>query len=134
MKTLRLRQAVVAAADRAAVAAVWSRELGTGEPFADPGVGEFGLCNAVLPVGDTFLEVVSPIEAGSSSSAGRFLARNGGDCGNLWDSNLRARPHSDDADSGKSAKYQRKSRRHRTCETGWQRPRCLGRRTSIPPP
>ena len=81
MQTLRLRQAVVVAADRAAIAAVWNRELGTGEPFADPGVGEFGLCNAVLPVGDTFLEVVSPIEAGASSPAGRFLARNGGDCG-----------------------------------------------------
>lgn len=81
MKTLRLRQAVVAAADRDAVAAAWKRELGTGTPFADPGVGEFGLCNAVLPVGDTFLEVVSPVDAGLGSAAGRFMARNGGDCG-----------------------------------------------------
>ena len=81
MKTLRLRQAVVAASDRAAVADAWHRELGTGTPFHDPGVGEFGLCNAVLPVGDTFLEVVSPVVAGSGSAAGRFMARNGGDCG-----------------------------------------------------
>jgi Glyoxalase-like domain len=47
--------------------------------FRDPGVAEFGLRNAVMPVGDTFLEVVSPIRTGTT--AGRFLERRGGDGG-----------------------------------------------------
>jgi hypothetical protein len=71
----------VAAVDRDAVVATWSRELGTGAPFHDPGVGEFGLCNSVVPVGDAFLEVVSPLLAGEGSAAERFIARKGGDCG-----------------------------------------------------
>ena len=79
MRTLRLRQAVVAARDRDAVVATWSRELGLGAPFHDPGVANFGLCNSVVPVGDTFLEVVTPVAA--DSAAGRHLKRNGGDCG-----------------------------------------------------
>jgi hypothetical protein len=47
--------------------------------FRDPGVAEFGLHNAVMAVGDTFLEVVSPVREGTS--AGRFLERRGGDGG-----------------------------------------------------
>jgi hypothetical protein len=54
-------------------------ELGLGEPFADPGISQFGLCNAVFALGDTFLEVVSPVREGTA--AGRLLARRGGDCG-----------------------------------------------------
>jgi len=81
MQTLRLRQAVVAAADRDATVAVWERELGTGAPFHDPGVGQFGLCNSVVPVGHGFLEVVAPLTPGSGSPAGRHMARHGGDCG-----------------------------------------------------
>jgi hypothetical protein len=42
-------------------------------------VAAFGLHNAVMPVGDTFLEVVSPLRPGTS--AGRFLERRGGDAG-----------------------------------------------------
>jgi hypothetical protein len=81
METLRLRQAVVAAADRDAVVEVWQRELGLGEPFADPGVEVFGLHNAVLPVGDTFLEVVAPLKVGDRCPAERYMAARGGDCG-----------------------------------------------------
>jgi hypothetical protein len=81
MQTLRLRQAVVAAADRDAVVAAWQDRLGLGAPFFDPQVDVFGLCNAVLPVGDTFLEVVSPLEPGEGSAAGRHMARHGGDSG-----------------------------------------------------
>lgn len=47
--------------------------------FNDPGVGVFGLRNAVLPVGETFLEVVSPIQP--DASAARFLERRKGDGG-----------------------------------------------------
>ncbi len=81
MRTLRLRQAVVTAADREAVVAEWQSWLGLGLGFADPGVGEFGLVNAVLPIGDSFLEVVSPKELGPNSAAGRLMQRRGGDCG-----------------------------------------------------
>ena len=51
--------------------------LGLQEPFRDPGVGEFGLANAVFALGDCFLEVVSPTRA--DTAAGRYLARHGGD-------------------------------------------------------
>jgi len=47
--------------------------------FHDPGVGAFGLHNALMPIGDTFLEVVSPERGGTT--AGRFLERRGGDAG-----------------------------------------------------
>lgn len=71
----RLRQAVVAAWDLEATASALRSELGIGEGFHDPGVGEFGLSNEVLPIGNTFFEVVSPVVAGPSSAAGRFLQR-----------------------------------------------------------
>jgi hypothetical protein len=81
VRTLRLRQAVVAAADRDAVVEAWQDELGLGEPFLDPAVGRWGLRNAVFPVGDAFLEVVSPDPPGRDCPAGRQMARQGGDCG-----------------------------------------------------
>jgi hypothetical protein len=71
----RLRQAVVAAWDLAATASALRSELGLAEGFHDPGVGEFGLSNEVLPIGNTFFEVVSPLVAGPSTAAGRFLTR-----------------------------------------------------------
>jgi Glyoxalase-like domain len=75
----RIRQVVLAARDLDAVAAQLRAELGLGEPFADPGVDYFGLRNAVFALGDTFIEVVSPIRDGTA--AGRLLERRGGDCG-----------------------------------------------------
>jgi hypothetical protein len=81
MQTLRLRQAVVAAADRDEVVATWRRELGLGAPFDDPGVEAFGLHNAVLPVGDAFVEVVAPLVPGDGCPAERYMAARGGDCG-----------------------------------------------------
>jgi hypothetical protein len=47
--------------------------------FRDPGVATFGLQNAVLPVGDQFIEVVSPVAEGTAG--GRQLERLGGDGG-----------------------------------------------------
>ena len=76
---LRLRQAVLAARELEPVATRLRDELGLGEPFADPGVEYFGLRNAVFALGDTFLEVVSPVRDGTA--AGRLLDRRGGDCG-----------------------------------------------------
>jgi predicted enzyme related to lactoylglutathione lyase len=53
--------------------------LGLGEPFSDPAVGTFGLRNAVFALGDTFIEIVSPVH--DNTTAGRLLDRRGGDCG-----------------------------------------------------
>ena len=72
---VRLRQAVLAAGRLAPVAERLQSELSLPEPFHDPGVKEFGLENAVFPVGDTFLEVVAPIA--QNTAAGRYLQRHG---------------------------------------------------------
>lgn len=75
----RLRQAVVVARDLAATCERLEAAFGLRDPYADPGVGEFGLANAVYEVGDCFLEVVSPTRDGTT--AGRYLDKNGGDGG-----------------------------------------------------
>lgn len=72
---LRLRQAVLAARDLDQAVGDLRAKLPLGEPYADPGVGLFGLRNAVMPIGDTFVEVVSPVE--ENTAAGRFLDRHG---------------------------------------------------------
>jgi hypothetical protein len=79
MQLPRLRQVVLAARDLAATAAALEQALGVREPFRDEGVGHFGLENAVYAVGDTFVEIVSPVQEGTA--AGRQLDRRGGDCG-----------------------------------------------------
>jgi hypothetical protein len=76
---MRLRQIAFAARDLDAVVGDLCAALGIEVSFNDPGVSAFGLRNAVLPVGETFLEVVSPVQ--DDAAAGRYLARRGGDCG-----------------------------------------------------
>ena len=76
---VRLRQAVLVAAELEPVAARLRAEIGLLEPFRDPGVAEFGLANVVFAIGDCFLEVVSPTAPGTA--AGRQLERAGGDGG-----------------------------------------------------
>lgn len=76
---IRLRQIVMVAADLDAAERRIVDELGVELCFRDPGVAEFGLRNALFPVGDKLLEVVSPTEPGTT--AGRFLDRRGGDGG-----------------------------------------------------
>jgi hypothetical protein len=49
--------------------------LGLGEPFRDPGVGQFGLHNVVCALGEDFLEIVSPTR--DETAAGRHLERRG---------------------------------------------------------
>ena len=61
----RLRQVALVAPDCEQVAAELRRAFGWPEPFADPGVARFGLCNAVFAAGDTFVEVVAPVEPGT---------------------------------------------------------------------
>ena len=76
---VRLRQAVLVAADLEATASLLRGQLGLDEPFRDPGVALFGLENVVFAIGDCFIEVVSPVTDGTA--AGRQLERNGGDGG-----------------------------------------------------
>ena len=75
----RLRQAVIAVTDLESCVGALRSSLSLGEPYADPAVGHFGLRNAVFAIGDTFLELVSPVQEGTA--AGRQLERRGGDCG-----------------------------------------------------
>ena len=70
---LRIRQAVIAARDLSATRDRLESELSLREPYADPAVSYFGLENAVYAIGDTFLEVVSPVA--DDTAAGRLLAR-----------------------------------------------------------
>jgi 4-hydroxyphenylpyruvate dioxygenase-like putative hemolysin len=72
---LRFRQAVLAARDLDTAVNELRAALPLGEPYSDPGVGLFGLENAVMPLGDTFVEVVSPTQ--ENTAAGRFLDKHG---------------------------------------------------------
>ena len=76
---IRLRQVALVARNLDPVVADLCAVLGIEVGFNDPGVAEFGLRNAVMPVGETFLEVVSPAVA--DTTAGRLLERRGGDGG-----------------------------------------------------
>jgi hypothetical protein len=70
--SLRIRQIALVARDLSRAVEHLEKVLGLDVAFRDPGVGAFGLHNAVLPVGTQFLEVVSPLKDGTT--AGR-LAR-----------------------------------------------------------
>jgi hypothetical protein len=74
-----LRQVALVARDCGQVAGELSRAFGWPPPFHDPGVGRFGLTNAVFAAGDTFVEVVAPEQP--DTTAGRYLERRGGDGG-----------------------------------------------------
>ena len=71
----RLRQVVFAARDLEAKVAELRGGLPLGEPYHDPGVEHFGLHNAVMALGDTFVEVVSPFRA--DAPAARYIERHG---------------------------------------------------------
>jgi hypothetical protein len=75
----RLRQVALVARDCARVSGELREAFGWAPPFHDPGVGRFGLANAVFAVGDSFVEVVAPVQPGTT--AGRYLERRGGDGG-----------------------------------------------------
>ena len=76
---LRLRQIAIVARDLEPVVAELQKELGVEVAFRDPGVDTFGLHNAVMPIGNQFLEVVAPIQ--ENTAAGRYLDRRKGDGG-----------------------------------------------------
>lgn len=74
-----LRQIAFVARERDPVVADLCAVLGTMVCCVDEAVQEFGLENAVMPVGTQFLEVVAPIRP--EAPAARYLARRGGDAG-----------------------------------------------------
>jgi len=76
---MRLRQIALVGKDLDTIRDEITEVLGLGEAYADPGVGKYGLTNQVWPIGDTFLEVVSPHQEGTT--AGRLLDKRGGDGG-----------------------------------------------------
>ncbi len=79
MTAPRLRQLVLAARDLDPVVAELQSLLEAAAPYNDPGVQQFGLRNAVLGAGTSFVEVVSPTTEGTA--AGRWLERRRGDGG-----------------------------------------------------
>ncbi len=76
---MHIRQIAFVAAELEPTVQTLTDTLGLEVGFRDPGIAEFGLVNALMPVGDTFLEVVSPDRPGTT--AGRYLERRGGDGG-----------------------------------------------------
>src|SRR5208283_1161909 len=73
---MRIRQVAIAAPALEPVVEDLRAVLGLEVCFHDPGVDVFGLRNALLPVGDAFLEVLAPIRP--STAVGRFLERRAG--------------------------------------------------------
>jgi len=76
---MRLRQVALVASELDRSVEDLCDVLGVDVAYNDPNMVVFGLVNAVMPVGDTFLEVVSPAQEGTT--AGRHLERRGGDGG-----------------------------------------------------
>jgi hypothetical protein len=76
---IRLRQVALVARDLDAVLDDLRDTFDLEVAFRDPAVATFGLQNAVLPVGNQFIEVVSPTRDGTAG--GRQLDRLGGDGG-----------------------------------------------------
>ena len=74
-----IRQIVMVSSLRDPIVSDLNKLFGLEVAFNDPGVGHFGLENAVMPLGTDFLEVVSPIE--ENTTAERYLHKRGGDGG-----------------------------------------------------
>ena len=75
----RLRQIALVAKDMNLVQTHFYNLFGLSDAHIDPKISKFGLQNIVMTLGDTFLEVVSPIT--DNTTAGRLLERRGGDGG-----------------------------------------------------
>ena len=76
---LRMRQICLVARELEPVVETFRDVFGLEVCHRDPGVGKYGLENALFPIGNGFLEVVAPVRDGTT--AGRYLERRGGDGG-----------------------------------------------------
>ncbi len=76
---MRLRQIALVSEKFLAVRDTLFDLLGLDDGHVDPKIEQFGLQNVVMTLGDTFLEVVSPIQKGTT--AGRLLEKRKGDGG-----------------------------------------------------
>jgi hypothetical protein len=76
---LRLRQIAMVAPDLAPVEEVVGQMLAAEVCCRDPGVGKYGLHNALWALGGTFLEALAPLQ--ENTTAGRYMARRGGATG-----------------------------------------------------
>jgi hypothetical protein len=77
--TLRLRQICLVAPKLEPAVSDLCAELGTRVCYEDPHVAKYGLVNALMPFGNSFLEVVAPTRDGAV--AGRYLDRRHGEGG-----------------------------------------------------
>ncbi len=77
--SIHLRQIALVAAKLAPAVDDLSAVFGIEPCYVDPGVGQWGLENTLLPVDRKFLEVVAPIKNGTA--AGRYIQRRNGDGG-----------------------------------------------------
>ena len=73
---LRLRQICLAAPHLAPVISDIEAIFGVAVCYRDGNVAKYGLENALIPIGTSFLEVVSPTQ--ENTAAGRFIARTRG--------------------------------------------------------
>ncbi|MBW2623491.1 MAG: VOC family protein [Deltaproteobacteria bacterium] len=78
---MRLRQIALVAEALEPVVSDLTDILGVKVCCRDPGVGYFGLENALFPINGDFLEVVAPIE--ENTAASRYLERRGGNGGDM---------------------------------------------------
>ena len=76
---MRLRQLVIVTSDMDVLADSICDLFELRRTFSDPELIVFGLANVLIPLGDTFLELVMPVK--ENTSAGRFLKKRGGDGG-----------------------------------------------------
>ncbi len=79
---LRLRQIALVARELAPSEEAVIDVLGTEVCFRDPGVGKYGLHNALFAFGGTFLEIVAPKQAGTTAE--RYIERRKGDGGYMF--------------------------------------------------
>ena len=76
---LRLRQIALMAPELQPEVDAFCEVLGLEVCFVDPGVGHYGLENALLPLGNQFVELLAPIA--QDTAGGRYLERRNGSGG-----------------------------------------------------
>ena len=76
---IRLRQIAVVTSDLLKTSLDVQTVLGVEACHTDPGVGVFGLKNTLWPIGNQFLECVTPVK--DDTAGGRYIQRRGGDSG-----------------------------------------------------